>query len=276
MTDPRSTTPSGHDDPVLVTTGDGVCTITFHRPEAFNAFDSAMKAMLLEAVARAATDDAVRVVVLTGSGRAFSAGQDLKEHLQRVRDQDPTIGQTVSEFYTPFVRAIATMPKPVIAAVNGVAAGAGAAVAFACDLRIAAATASFSMAFAGVALSADSGASYTLPRLVGSGRAMRMMLLGEKVGAAEALRIGMVDEVAEPDEFAARVADRAAQLAAGPTGAYGWIKASLAHAAISDLESALEFEDHAQAACFASADHLEALDAFVTKRAPRFGGHHVP
>jgi len=267
----QDTPGSSGDAPVLVGSSDeGVLTITLHRPAAFNAFDAAMKSALLEAVTAAADDDAVRVVVLTGAGRAFCAGQDLKEHLRRVQADDPATADTVSGFYNPLVTAVTGMRKPVIAAVNGVAAGAGAALSFACDLRIAAASASFSMAFAGVALSADTGASYTLPRLVGTGRAMRMMLLGEKVGAAEALRIGLVDEVVDDEAFADRVAALASDLAAGPTAAYGWIKSSVAHAARTDLAGALAFENEAQAACFASEDHREALDAFVGKRRPIF------
>ena len=168
------------------------------------------------------------------------------------------------------MRAVTSLPKPVIAAVNGAAAGAGAGLAFASDLRIAGKSATFSMAFAGVALSADTGASFLLPRLIGHGRASWMMLLGEKVDAAEALRIGMVDEVVSDGELAGRAAALAAGLAAGPTRAYGWIKASLHHAAGSSLESALAFEDRAQAACFADADHREAIRAFVEKRAPVF------
>jgi 2-(1,2-epoxy-1,2-dihydrophenyl)acetyl-CoA isomerase len=265
------TDPGDDHRPVLVATDGGARTLTLNRPAAYNSFDRAMKDALLTAVSDAAADDAVRVVVITGAGRAFCAGQDLKEHLARVQTGGPGLADTVGECYNPLVTAITSMPKPVIAAVNGVAAGAGASLAFACDLRVAAASASFSMAFAGVALSADTGASYTLPRLIGAGRAMRMMLLGEKVDAAEALRIGLADELVTDADFAGRVAELAGRLAAGPTAAFGWIKASMAHAAAGDLAAALEFEDRAQAACFASPDHREALDAFVTKRTPRFG-----
>ena len=275
QTTPPPDHPGDAEQPVLISSSNGVRTLTLNRPAAFNSFDQPMKSALLEAVRAAAEDDAVRVLVVTGAGRAFCAGQDLKEHLARVRAGDPALGDTVSGFYNPLVTLVTGMRKPVIAAVNGVAAGAGAALAFACDLRVAAASATFSMAFAGVALSADTGASYTLPRLVGSGRAMRMMLLGEKVGADEALRIGLVDEVVDDAAFAPRVEGLAARLAAGPTAAYGWIKASVAHGAASDLASTLRFEDRAQAACFKSDDHREALDAFVAKREPRFDGHHV-
>lgn len=252
--------------PVLIATDNGVRTITLNRPAAFNAFNSALKTALLAAVSEAASDDEVRAVVLTGIGRAFGAGQDLKEHLERVTGNDPRVATTVSEFYNPLITTVSSMRKPVIAAVNGVAAGAGAALAFACDLRVAAASASFTMAFAQVALSADSAASYTLPRLIGHGRARRLMLTGERVDAAEALRIGLVDEVVEDGELAAHTTRLARRLADGPTAAYGWIKASLDYAATHTLAETLQFEDAAQVACFASPDHREALDAFVAKR----------
>lgn len=264
--DPKDTAP------LLVSTADGIRTITLNRPSAFNAFNDAMKSELLPAVLSAADDPAVRVVVFTGTGRAFCAGQDLKEHLQTMSSDPGKLASTVTGFYNPLITAVTSMRKPVLAAVNGVAAGAGAALAFACDLRVAARSASFTMAFAGVALSADSGSSFTLPRLIGHGRALRMMLLGEKVGAEEALRIGMVDDVVDDERLTERTAELAATLAAGPTDAYGWIKRSLAHAATSDLAGALDFEDRAQAACFASPDHAEAVAAFAEKRPPRFGG----
>ena len=257
---------------VLVSDTDGVRTLTLNRPGSFNSFNLELKDALLEALTDATADDSVRAVVLTGAGRAFCAGQDLKEHLQLVQAQDPRIATTVRDFYNVAISAITGMPKPVVAAVNGAAAGAGAAFAYACDLRIAAASASFSMAFAGVALSADSGASFTLPRLIGAGRASKMMLLGERVGAAEALEIGMVDEVVPDEELPARVQQVAGTLAAGPTRAYAWIKASLHHAGTSDLASALEFENTAQSDLFAGADHHEAIAAFVQKRSPRFTG----
>ena len=258
--------------PILVQDRAGVRTLTFNRPSAFNSFDLALKSATLTALVDAAADESVRVVVITGAGRAFSAGQDLKEHLQLVKADDPRIATTVRDFYNPAITLITGMRKPVLAAVNGAAAGAGAAFAYACDLRIASTDATFSMAFAGVGLSADSGASFTLPRLIGAGRAARMMLLGERVGAEEALRIGMVDEVVPAADLRARVDELAAALAVGPTKAYGWIKASMHHAASSDLPSALEFENAAQSDLFFSADHHEAIDAFVAKRSAQFKG----
>jgi 2-(1,2-epoxy-1,2-dihydrophenyl)acetyl-CoA isomerase len=270
--EPPSTAPSGVGQVVLVSDAAGVRTITLNRPTAFNSFNLELKGALLAALNAASADPTVRAVVITGAGRAFCAGQDLKEHLLLVSARDPRVGTTVREFYNPLVVAVTGMHKPVIAAVNGAAAGAGAGLAFACDLRIAGRSASFSMAFAGVALSADTGASFVLPRLIGQGRASRMMLLGEKVDAAEALRIGMVDDVVDDAELTASVGALAERLAAGPTRAYGWIKASLQHGASHDLTSTLEFEDRAQIECFGSPDHHEAIQAFVEKRPPSFRG----
>jgi 2-(1,2-epoxy-1,2-dihydrophenyl)acetyl-CoA isomerase len=259
-------------DPLLVTDKAGVRTVTLNRPAAFNSFNSDLKSALLAALAAAAAEESVRAIVITGAGRAFCAGQDLKEHLALVTAGDERLATTVSEFYNPLVLAVTGMAKPVIAAVNGPAAGAGAGLAFACDLRIAARSASFSMAFAGVALSADTGASYLLPRLIGYGRASRMMLLGDKVDAAEGLKIGLVDLLVDDGELADAAARLAGSLAAGPALALSKIKASLQYAASADLPAALAFEDRAQAACFASTDHLEAIQAFVEKRPPRYLG----
>jgi len=258
--------------PVLISDRGGVRTVTLNRPAAYNSFNTELKSALLAALAAAAAQESVRAVVITGSGRAFSAGQDLKEHLALVTTRDERLATTVSEFYNPLVLAITGMAKPVIAAVNGPAAGAGAGLSFACDLRIAARSASFSMAFAGVALSADTGASYLLPRLIGHGRASRMMLLGDKVDATEGLEIGLVDIVVDDTELTEAAAGLAASLAAGPALALSKIKASLQYAASTDLPGALAFEDRAQAACFASPDHLEAIQAFVEKRPPQYIG----
>ena len=272
VTEPSSEATPVAQGPVLVTDTGAVRTLTLNRPAAFNSFNLELKESLLTALADAAAESAVRAVVITGAGRAFCAGQDLKEHLGLVAARDPRVARTVAEFYNPMVRAVAGMAKPVIAAVNGAAAGAGAGLAFACDLRIVARSATFSMAFAGVGLSADSGASFLLPRLVGYGRASKMMLLGEKVDSDEALRIGMVDEVVDDADLAGTVGALADRLAAGPTRAYGWIKASLHHGASADLDSTLAFENQAQIDCFASADHREAIRAFVEKRPPTFSG----
>ena len=217
-------------------------------------------------------DSSVRAVVITGSGKAFCAGQDLKEHVGLLQAGDPAPLHTVAQHYNPIVRTIVEMPKPVIAAVNGPAAGAGAAFAYASDLRIAASSANFLMAFANVGLGPDSGASWTLQRLVGYGRAAELMLLARTVDSDEALRIGLVGEVVADEELAARAQQVAAKLAAGPTVAYAKIKATLSAAAESTLEEALAAEDAAQTALGATADHSEAVEAFVTKRKPEFQG----
>jgi 2-(1,2-epoxy-1,2-dihydrophenyl)acetyl-CoA isomerase len=255
---------------LLIDDADGVRTLTLNRPESFNSFTAALKEKLLAAVLEAAADDAVRAVVLTGAGRAFCAGQDLKEHIGLLRAGDPAPLNTVEQHYNPLVTAIVEMPKPVIAAVNGTAAGAGASLAYASDLRVAAESAKFLMAFANVGLTADSGASWTLPRLIGHGRAMEMMLLAQPVGAEEALRIGMVNQVVPDGEALSTAQALARKLAAGPTTAYAKIKEAMAFSGA--LAAALEVEARTQAEAGATADHREAVEAFVEKRAPRFTG----
>jgi 2-(1,2-epoxy-1,2-dihydrophenyl)acetyl-CoA isomerase len=255
---------------LVVDDRDGVRTLTLNRPESFNSLTVELKERLLGALTEAATDDSVRAVVLTGAGKAFCAGQDLKEHVAALRAEDPAPFRTVAEHYNPIVRALTGMPKPVIAAVNGMAAGAGASFAYACDLRVVAPSAKFLMAFATIGLTADSGASWTLPRLIGYGRAMEMMLLAKPVSAQEALALGMVTQVAEDALAAAR--DLAARMATGPTTGYGRIKEALLVGAGGDLEGALACEGAGQNALGGSPDHREAVEAFVEKRKPVFGG----
>lgn len=255
---------------LLVDDRDGVRTLTLNRPESFNSLTVELKESLRDALAEAAADRSVRAVVLTGAGKAFCAGQDLKEHVAALREEDPEPFRTVAEHYNPIVRSLTGMPKPVIAAVNGMAAGAGASFAYACDLRVAAPTAKFLMAFATIGLTADSGASWTLPRLIGYGRAMEMMLLAKPVAAEEALALGMVTQVAEDAVGAAQ--ELAGRMATGPTTGYAKIKEALLVGAGADLEGALACEGAGQNALGATADHLEAVDAFVNKRKPTFTG----
>ncbi|MEU3625069.1 enoyl-CoA hydratase [Amycolatopsis coloradensis] len=259
-------------DVLLTADADGVRTFTLNRPQAYNSLTVELKELLLAGLREAAADDSVRAVVLTGSGKAFCAGQDLKEHVGLLQAGDPAPLHTVKEHYNPIVKAIVGMPKPVIAAVNGPAAGAGAAFAYASDLRIAATSANFLMAFANVGLGPDSGASWTLQRLIGLGRAAELMLLARTVDSAEALTLGLVGEVVPDEELAARAQKVAAKLAAGPTVAYAEIKNVLSVAAESSLEKALDAEDAAQSALGATADHSEAVEAFVGKRKPNFQG----
>ena len=216
----------------------------------------------------------MRAVVLTGAGKAFCAGQDLKEHVAALRADDPAPFRTVAEHYNPIVRALTGMPKPVIAAVNGMAAGAGASFAYACDLRVAGASTKFLMAFATIGLTADSGASWTLPRLIGYGRAMEMMLLAKPVTAERALELGMVTSVvpdAERPAGGARAGRPAWPPARPPATARSRKRCSPAAGA--DLEAALACEGAGQSLLGATVDHREAVDAFVEKRTPTFTGH---
>lgn len=259
-------------DVLLTADAEGVRTLTLNRPKAYNSMTVELKELLLSALREAAADPEVRAVVITGSGKAFCAGQDLKEHVGLLQAGDPAPLHTVKEHYNPIVKTIVGMAKPVIAAINGPAAGAGAAFAYASDIRIAATSANFLMAFANVGLGPDSGASWTLQRLIGLGRAAELMLLARTVDSAEALTLGLVSEVVADDELAVRAQAVAAKLAAGPTVAYAKIKSVLATAAESTLDEALQAEDAAQSALGATADHAEAVEAFITKRRPTFQG----
>lgn len=263
--------------PVVLRIAHGLATITLNRPEAMNSLNVATKILLRDTVAQVAADPEVRCVVLTGSGRAFCVGQDLKEHAEilqaRAADPDgPELFSTVTDHYNPTVAALAAMPKPVIAAVNGVAAGAGASLAFACDLRIVSARAGFNLAFAQVALSCDTGSSWTLPRLVGHAKALELLYFPRTIDAAESLSLGLANRVVADDEFADTVDDIAQRLAQGPTLALASMRRSLAYAAEHNFEEALDFEAQRMAETGASADHSEAVEAFLAKRPPRFNG----
>lgn len=261
------------DEPVLLIKDEaGVRTLILNRPAAFNSLTIRLKEELLDELTSAGSDPAVRAVVLTGSGKAFCAGQDLKEHVELLTSGDPAPLSTVDRHYNPIVRTIVEMPKPVIAAVNGTA-GAGASFAYACDLRIAGESTKFLMAFANVGLTADSGASWTLPRLIGYGRAMEMMLLAKPVTAPRALEIGMVNEVVADEEVLPTAQALAARLAAGPTTAYAMIKRAMVTAAGAELAGALAAEGVTQRLAGATADHREAVAAFVAKRPPEFTGN---
>jgi 2-(1,2-epoxy-1,2-dihydrophenyl)acetyl-CoA isomerase len=212
-------------------------------------------------------------VVLTGTGRAFCVGQDLKEHVGLLRDgPSDELFATVPEHYNPIVTRLATMPKPVVAAVNGVAAGAGASLAFACDLRVLAAGAGFNLAFSGIALSCDTGSSWNLPRLVGPDKALELLYFPRTVGAEEALALGLATAVVPDDELADHVRQLTRRLAAGPTLAYGAIRRSVRYSAGHDLEASLAFEAEMMALTGATEDHRRAVDAFLAKQKPEFHG----
>ncbi len=252
---------------------DGIATITLNRPQAMNGLDVETKEALLATVRRAAADEAARCVVLTGTGRAFCVGQDLKEHVQILRSDDASsLFTTVDEHYNPTVEALATMAKPVVAAVNGVAAGAGASLAFACDFRILAESAGFNLAFAAIGLSCDTGSSWTLPRLLGRAKAMELLYFPTTLSSAESAELGLATRVVPDAEFAAEVASFAGRLALGPTAAYGAIRRSVVHAAGHDLTDALAFESQMMTSTGATDDHRRAVDAFLAKEKPTFTG----
>ncbi|GGK65647.1 enoyl-CoA hydratase/isomerase family protein [Ornithinimicrobium pekingense] len=263
-----STEPS----PVVTERSDGVATITFSRPEAMNSLDVRTKEALLAQLRAAASDPDVRCVVLTGTGRAFCVGQDLKEHVRLLGEDPQQLWTTVAEHYNPVVELIATMDKPVVAAVNGVAAGAGAAFAFAADLRYVAESAGFNLAFTGIALSCDSGTSWSLPRLVGPGRAKELLYFPRTVPAREALELGLATEVVPDAELAERVGQVARTLAAGPTRAYGAVRRAIAFSSSHALADALDFEDEMMTRTGLSEDHRAAVDAFLAKEPPSFSG----
>ena len=264
-----STSPAGT---VLLDLTDGVATVTLNRPEAMNALDIATKNLLLATLVRVAEDPAVRCVVLTGVGRAFCVGQDLREHVDLIANRDESLWSTVPQHYNPIIELLATMNKPVIAAINGVAAGAGASFAFAADLRIIVDTGGFNLAFAGIALSCDSGASWTLPRLIGTAKAKELLMFPRTVPAAEALELGLVNRVVSAQELTGVVGERARTLAAGPTLAYGSIRRSVAFSAGHQLSESLAQEADQMALTGGSADHAVAVAAFLAKEKPTFHG----
>jgi 2-(1,2-epoxy-1,2-dihydrophenyl)acetyl-CoA isomerase len=258
-------------DSVLYHVDGTVATITINRPEARNALTAQTKVALLDAVREASAAEGVRAVVLTGAGTAFCSGQDLREHAELLAAGAAPL-DTVREHYNPLIEAITGMPKPVVAALPGVAAGAGASLAFACDFRIAAARASFLLAFARVGLGADSGASWTLPRLVGTARAAELLMLAEPIGSAAALGLGLLTSIVPDDELPGAAAAFAARLADGPTLAYAAIKESLLFGSNHSLGESLEKEAELQVRLGSSADHQHATQAFVAKQAPVYQG----
>ncbi|MET7289706.1 enoyl-CoA hydratase-related protein [Streptomyces sp. NPDC005573] len=264
-------------DTVLYEVSDGLATITLNRPEAMNALNVETKVALREAARSAAADEAVRAILLTAAGdRAFCVGQDLKEHIGLlVTDRETGSTNTMStvrEHYNPIATALAGAPKPVVAAVNGVAAGAGFGFALTADYRIVADTASFNTSFAGVALTADSGISWTLPRVIGTGRATDLLLFPRSIGAQEALELGIANRVVPAAELRAEAEKVARKLAAGPTVAYAALKESVAYGLTHSFTETLEKEDELQARAGRSEDHAIAVQAFVNKEKPKYLG----
>lgn len=250
---------------ILYDLSDGVATITLNRPRAYNALTARMHAELISALDQVERDAAARCVVLTGAGSAFCSGQDLKDLAP-----GQSFGELVRERYNPLVLKLRAIPKPIVAAVNGVAAGAGMSLALACDFRVAVEAARFVAAFANVGLVPDTGMSYFLPRLIGLTRAVELCMTGGTLDAATALSYGMINAVVGPDEFPGAVRRLAERLAAGPATALGLIKRSFELALAAPLQQSLDYEAEAQEIAGSSAEYAEGVRAFREKRRPQF------
>ncbi len=247
--------------------------ITLDRPDAMNAWDKQLGSELLAAIEEAAGDAAVRAVVITGAGRAFSSGADLKAGFDATPDGHPDVGRVLHERYHPIIAGVRTMPKPVLAAVNGPAVGIGCSLALACDLVIARESAYFLLAFVNIGLVPDGGSSLFVPERVGFARAAEMAMLGERIPAPKALEWGMVNRVVADGEFEAAVDELAGRLAEGPTGAYAGIKEQLNAWQFARMEAQLELEAAIQQRSAESRDFREGVQAFLEKRRAGFAGH---
>jgi 2-(1,2-epoxy-1,2-dihydrophenyl)acetyl-CoA isomerase len=254
---------------ILTTQVEGVLTITLNRPEVLNAFNSVMGRELLDALKKAERDPSARCLVLTGAGRAFSSGEDLK-----ARQAEGTVGfgATLRDRYNPIILKMRNIEKPVIGSINGVAAGAGCSIALACDIRIASDKASFIEAFVRIGLVPDSGSAYFLPRLVGLGKALEIAFTGDAIGGEDAVRIGLINKLVPAEELESATRDFARRLAKGPTRAIGLAKRTFNKALSMDLEEALEYEVFAQETAGGTADYQEGVAAFLEKRAPNYTG----
>jgi 2-(1,2-epoxy-1,2-dihydrophenyl)acetyl-CoA isomerase len=256
---------------ILYDTDQSVAAITLNRPDVLNSFNRAMASEVRQALSQAGSDAGVRAVLITGAGRAFCAGQDLAEAMPK-DGPAPDLGDIVARGYNPIVRTIRQLDKPVVCAVNGVAAGAGANLAFACDFVLAASDASFIQSFSKIGLVPDTGGTFFLPRLVGMARATALMMLADKVTAQDAVTIGLILRVVDGPKLLDEATTLARQLAARPTRGLGLIKRALNASATNGLDEQLALEAQLQAEAGSTADYREGVKAFLEKRAPVFVG----
>lgn len=258
---------------LLVEKTEGVCIITLNRPDKLNAFNDELSFQLIDALKEAEKDASVRAVVLTGAGRGFCSGQDLANRkFSDASEARPSLSDSIRRRYNPMVIRIRRMEKPVIAAVNGVAAGAGSSLALACDLRVVAENANFIQSFSKVGLVPDSGATFILPRLLGATRAFELMLTAEKLSAKEAFEMGIINKLVPQEKVLEEAVALAKQLARGPGKAFGLTKRALNAAIFPDLEERLEYEAYLQEIAGRSDDFQEGVSAFLEKREPAYKG----
>lgn len=253
---------------ILYSKNSGVTTITLNRPDSYNAFTAEMRQEMLAAMNAAAADTECRVVVLTGAGKAFCSGQDLKD----IEGKKINFSEFLKEGYNPLILAMRNMPKPIIARINGVAAGAGCSLALACDFIIADHRASFVEVFVGIGLVLDSGSTYFLPRLVGSNRAFELATMGNKVSATKAVEWGMINRAVDTEQLDDEVTKVATYYANAPTVAVASMKKMLNDSMASTLDQVLDYEAHYQQIAGSSSDYAEGVAAFIEKRKPIFRG----
>jgi 2-(1,2-epoxy-1,2-dihydrophenyl)acetyl-CoA isomerase len=257
---------------ILVATDGGVLTVTLNRPEKLNAFNPEMHKLLRQALEQALDDARIRALLLTGAGRGFCAGQDLSERNVSAEAAPLDLSVSLGSNYNPLVRRLRALPKPIVCAVNGVAAGAGANIALACDIVLAARSASFVQSFAKLGLVPDSGGTYFLPRMVGTARAMGLALLSERLSAEDAERWGLIWKAVDDDKLEEESRALARMLAAGPTKGYGLVKKAIYASAGNSLDSQLDLERDLQREAGFSEDYREGVAAFLQKRKPTYKG----